>query len=108
MGTLETLSLVSTLEETLSRFEDDMHLDMMVFDEEERGTRFTFWVGEQFDDRTSFRRLLRESELTQFESLLRLLTRSGLLTTCMDDGWFHLTFGEVFSHRFLSGLEFDS
>lgn len=107
MSTLETLSLVSTLEETLTRFEEDMHLDMMCFDEEERGTRFSFYVGEQFDDRTSFRRLVRESELSQFEQLFRLLTRSGFLTTCMDDGWFHLTFREVFSYRFLSGLRFD-
>lgn len=99
---------LQTLEERLTQFQDNEHLDMMVFDEEERGTRFSFWVGEQFDDRTSFRRLLRESELSQFESLFRLHLRQESLTTCMDDGWFHLTFRGVFTFDFLRCLEFDS
>jgi hypothetical protein len=108
MGTLlETLSQVTELEHTLLSFQDDMHLDMMVFDEEEKGTRFSFFVGEQFDDRTSFRRLLKESELSQFESLFRLHFRQGSLTQCMDDGWFHLTFERVFTFDFLRSLKFD-
>ena len=101
---METLE---TLETQLLQFQDDMHLDMMSFDEEQ-GTRFSFWIGEQFDDRTSFRRLLRQSELLQFESLFRLHLRQESLTTCMDDGWFHITFQtSLFTESFTSQLSFD-
>tara|TARA_R110001583_G_scaffold47126_2_gene147610 strand:+ start:220 stop:525 length:306 start_codon:yes stop_codon:yes gene_type:complete len=101
---METLE---TLETQLLNFQDDMHLEMMSFDEEQ-GTRFSFWIGEQFDDRDSMRQLLQESELMEFSSLLRQLMRDGTLSTCMDDGWFHLTFQtSLFTESFTSELLFD-
>jgi hypothetical protein len=94
-------TLKTELLEVLGGFE-------MTFQESNNRTRFAEFVGEELTFRGSLRRCLAEAQLSEHELELRRLIKQGILKTCLDDGWLHLTFSnELLNEQFLAEIDFD-
>ena len=95
--------------ETLQRELQELLLSgEMLFQEENNRTRCGHWTTEELS-MSSLRRNLREAGLKEHETQLRQLIRLGLLETCLDDGWLHLTISnDLLDQDLLDGCEWDN
>ena len=95
--------------ETLNRDLQELLLSGEMLTQNESNTiSCSHWTTEELS-MSSLRRNLQEAGLQNHERELRQLIRLGLLDTCLDDGWLHLTMSsELFDQDLLDGCDFDN